>query len=68
MLIFKTEGMSCGHCVASVTEAINSIDPNAEVQVSLGTQEVRVATQKTIEEIAQAITEAGYPILEQVVR
>ena len=68
MMIFKTEGMSCGHCVASVTQAIHNLDTQAEVQVSLETQEIRVATQKSVEEIAHAISDAGYPILEQVVR
>src|SRR5471032_3408645 len=42
MTEFIVEGMSCGHCVNVVTEAIHSLDPAADVDVDLGTKLVRV--------------------------
>ena len=42
MRIFKVRGMSCGHCVRAVTQALQARDPQARVQVDLGTGEVRV--------------------------
>ena len=32
---FHVPGMSCGHCVRSVTEAVQGIDPSARVAVDL---------------------------------
>ena len=35
MQVFSVEGMTCGHCVKAVTQAIKSQDPAAEVTVDL---------------------------------
>jgi copper chaperone len=35
MLRLNLEGMSCNHCVRSVTEAVMSVDPKAEVHIDL---------------------------------
>ena len=65
MFQFKSEGMSCGHCVATVTKAVKSVDHQAVVTVDLPTQLIKVQTDKTQDEIAVAIEKAGYPILEK---
>jgi len=56
----KIKGMSCGHCVASVTEALNKIDGVSEVTVSLDKKEASYKTsasvsQETIKKAIQAI-------------
>jgi copper chaperone len=60
MLRFKVEGMSCGHCVAAVTRALQALDPGAQVEVDLAGGEVRVQTQRDAEQVLQAIREEGY--------
>lgn len=57
---FEVPSMSCGHCLATVTEAIKSLDPQAKVEVDLPTKKVRVETSKDRESVALALSEAGY--------
>ncbi|WPB57028.1 heavy-metal-associated domain-containing protein [Xylophilus sp. GOD-11R] len=58
---FKVEGMSCQHCVRAVTQAIEDLDPSAEVTVDLADGRVDVtAASQPREAIRQAIQEAGY--------
>lgn len=60
MIQFNIQSMSCGHCVKAVTEAVKSVDPQAQVQVDLGTKEVKVETQAAREKLVQALADAGY--------
>jgi copper chaperone len=55
-------GMTCGHCKASVTEAIAALDGAAHVEVNLQTGEVQVNSTRTLEEIRSAIEELGYEV------
>ena len=59
---FQVQGMSCGHCVNAVTQAVKSIDPQAEVQVDLGSGKVQVQSQQDHAAIAKAIEEEGYKV------
>ena len=61
MIQFNIQAMSCGHCVAAVTQAVKTVDPQAEVDVDLGSHIVRVETSQPREALARALTEAGYP-------
>ena len=61
MLEFNVEGMSCGHCVSRVTQAVKHADPAARVEVDLGTHKVRVETREDRQTVAAALTDAGYP-------
>lgn len=61
MLEFNVEGMSCGHCVNRVTQAVRQADPAAGVEVDLATHTVRVETRKDRTTVAAALTDAGYP-------
>jgi copper chaperone len=61
MLELDVTGMTCGHCVRTVTEAIKAVDPKAEVQVDLGSKRVRVQGQSSAEELIRALDAAGYP-------
>lgn len=57
---FKVDGMSCQHCVRAVTQAIEDLDPAAEVKVDLASGLVDVAAESPREAIRQAIQDAGY--------
>ena len=59
---FQVQGMSCGHCASAVTQAVKSVDPQAEVKVDLGSGQVEVQTDSAREEIAKAIQEEGYGV------
>ncbi|MEG7363711.1 heavy-metal-associated domain-containing protein [Pseudomonas citronellolis] len=60
MQAFSVKGMSCGHCVRVITQAIQARDGAAEVQVDLAGGEVRVASRLAAEEVLAAIREEGY--------
>jgi copper chaperone len=61
MIQFSIPDMSCGHCVKAVTEAVQSVDAQAKVQVDLGTKQVKVESQAPREQLVHALAEAGYP-------
>lgn len=58
----KVAGMSCGHCVRAVTEAIRARDPAARVEVLLERGVVRAETGLTAREVAAAVAEEGYEV------
>ena len=60
MTEFLVEGMSCGHCVNAVTEAIHALDPAASVDVDLGTKHVRVQSELDRFVLSSALSDAGY--------
>lgn len=62
MLSFEVEGMTCGHCVQSVTKAVQGVEPKAVVTVDLAAGRVTVQGGERREAIAQAITDAGYAV------
>ncbi|WP_165070503.1 heavy-metal-associated domain-containing protein [Marisediminicola senii] len=64
---YLVDGMTCGHCVSSVTEEITAIDGVESVSVDLnagGTSRVMVVSSQPISaaQIDAAITEAGYQL------
>lgn len=62
MYQLQVENMSCGHCVNAVTKAVQSVDPQAQVQIELEEKSVKVGTDKSLDAISAAIIEAGYPV------
>lgn len=60
--VFNVQGMSCGHCVGAVTQAVKAIDPAAEVKVDLAGGKVEVQSQRDAAAIAAAIEEEGYKV------
>jgi copper chaperone len=60
MQTFNVQGMTCGHCVKAVTEAIKGDDPSAQVQVDLAKGEVKVQSVLTAERVIGLIEEEGY--------
>lgn len=59
---FQVAGMSCGHCVRAVEDAVQSIDANAQVKVELAQGQVQVESQQPREALAAAIADAGYTV------
>jgi len=59
---YTVTGMTCDHCVASVTEEITEIDGVTAVAVDLPTGAVTVTSTATIDEaqVRAAVEEAGY--------
>lgn len=62
MLELKVEGMSCQHCVKTVTRAVQEQDANASVEVDLDSGTVRIASSLAPRQLADAIRAAGYPV------
>ncbi len=60
--IFQVKGMSCGHCVRAVTQAVQARDPQARVEVDLPTGRVTVQTTLSRAAAAEAIAEEGYEV------
>ena len=61
MIAFQVEDMSCGHCVAAITQAVKGVDPAALVRVDLAAHRVEVdSTGADARRLAEAIEEAGY--------
>lgn len=63
MYELKVEGMSCNHCVNAVTKSVQAVDPAAKVDVDLASQTVRVNSSASMEQVAAAVDDAGYPVL-----
>ena len=61
---FTVTGMTCGHCVAAVTEEISKLDSVRSVQVDLASGAVCVESDAALshEALADAVDEAGYEI------
>jgi len=62
MYQLQVENMTCGHCVSAVTKAVQSVDPQAQVQIELADKSVQVGTDKGLDAVRAAIEEAGYPV------
>ncbi len=62
---FHVTGMTCGHCVASVTEEISEIEGVENVDVTLESGEVVVTSSAPIDQaaVASAVDEAGYQLV-----
>lgn len=61
---YTVTGMTCEHCVRSVTEEVGAIDGVTEVSVDLPTGAVTVHSSDTVDETAvrAAVEEAGYQV------
>ena len=63
--IIKVKGMSCQHCVMSVTKALNQLEGIQSIQVDLQKGEVRFDNSKEVasNRIEKAISDAGYEVV-----
>lgn len=61
----NVEGMTCGHCKAAVTNALNELDgvKNVVVHLETGKVEVEVDSSKVTDaDMREAIEEQGYDV------
>lgn len=62
MQVFNVQGMSCGHCVRAITQALQAKDPAANVRVDLAAKEVGVESALSADEVISLISEEGYAV------
>ncbi|MCV9996065.1 heavy-metal-associated domain-containing protein [Paeniglutamicibacter sp. ZC-3] len=67
-ITLKIDGMTCGHCVASVTEELREVEGVTNVEVFLsagGTSTANVTTNSQVDNavLTQAVQEAGYTVV-----
>ena len=60
MLELDVTGMTCSHCVRAVTQAVRTLDPEADVQVDLPGRRVRVQGRSKADELIRVLGAAGY--------
>jgi copper chaperone CopZ len=58
-LTFTVSGMTCQHCVASVTEEVTELAGVSGVDVDLATGRLQVVGNVTAEQVRAAVAEAG---------
>lgn len=57
---YTVTGMTCGHCVAHVTEEVSALDGVTHVELALeGPMTVTADREIGFEEIVEAVSEAG---------
>ena len=61
---YTVTGMTCEHCVRSVTEEVMEVDGVTAVDVDLATGRVEVTTDRPVEDadVREAVAEAGYEV------
>lgn len=61
----QVSGMTCGHCVAAVTEEISKLRGVTGVEVDLDSGAVVVTSESPLgrDEMAEAVDEAGYELV-----
>ncbi|MCU1673434.1 MAG: copZ1 [Frankiales bacterium] len=57
-------GMTCGHCVSSVTEEVSALPGVTDVQVDLASGRIDVTSDRDLaaDEVRAAVEEAGYTL------
>lgn len=59
---FTVTGMTCGHCEKAVTQAIRTLDPQAQVRIDRTRNLVEVESSQPRAAVAAAIAEEGYQV------
>lgn len=58
---FHLPDMSCGHCVATITEVLQALDPLVRLEFDRDARRVRVQSELGRAALAAALRDAGYP-------
>jgi copper chaperone len=59
---YDVQGMTCEHCVLSVTEEVSEVPGVEKVDVDLGSGRLVVRGDVTDEAVREAVSEAGYKV------
>jgi copper chaperone len=60
MIEFTVQDMTCGHCAATITDAVKAVDPDGRCDIDLPAKRVRVESDFPADRIAAAIAKAGF--------
>ncbi|MBK7301130.1 MAG: cation transporter [Moraxellaceae bacterium] len=63
MFVIQVKGISCGHCVNVITQALTELDSKAKVQIDKTSQTVRFDGNATQTNVVLAIQESGYEVV-----
>ncbi|MEU0498651.1 cation transporter [Mycobacterium sp. NPDC006124] len=66
-VLLNVHGMSCAHCVASITSAVSALPGVTDVDVALADGTVRVEGTPDLDSVTEAIEDAGYDVTVPVV-
>ena len=61
---YTVQGMTCGHCVQSVTEEVSKIAGVSQVRVDLASGRVVISSDQPVTDdaVVEAVEEAGYQV------
>ena len=59
---FTVTGMTCGYCEKAVVQALQQLDPQAQVSIDRAQNRVQVESAQPREALANAIAEEGYAV------
>lgn len=57
------KGMSCGHCIMHVEEALNELEGVSDVKVEIGKASAKVSDQTDLATLSDAIAGVGYELI-----
>lgn len=60
MIEFTVQDMTCGHCVATITEAVKAVDPDGRCEFDVPARRVRIESGLAAERFSAAIAKAGF--------
>jgi len=60
---YTVSGMTCGHCVSSVTEEVSEVAGVTDVQVDLDSGALTVTGDADAAAVEAAVQEAGYSVV-----
>lgn len=64
MYEYQVQDMTCQKCVQKITQALEALDPDLELDVDLPAKLLRIESQASGEDLANSIQGAGYtPVL-----
>jgi copper chaperone len=52
--------MTCGHCVRTVTDTVQKLDPVAKLNIDLPQHKVQIESSRPAEDFRAALAEEGY--------
>lgn len=61
MIELTLPDMTCGHCVKTVTQTVQQLDPSARVTIDLPSHKVVIESTQSPEAIRAALADEGYP-------
>lgn len=62
MLEVNVSGMSCGHCVKAVTQAVQELNSEAVVDIDLNSGKVNITGVSDMAAVSHAIEETGFEV------